>query len=202
MDIKNLKSTESPRSSPPDRRPVVFIDIDDVLCAHKKCDATDVLSALHGKHVVDFEHVFNEIFDPAARDNLRQLHDEFEPHYVITSSWTVELTPEQMRTTLTRAGFGFVADNFHPSWVTPRDDDSYRLVEIDAWFDICGSFRPSLYAPTPFVVLDDELSGQSLVGSHLEEWVVFCEPSIGFIDSKLAEARAILRRQSRRSAAD
>lgn len=202
MDIRNLRSTESREHRVPDRRPVVLVDIDDVLCVHQKYNTREILAALAGKDEVHSELVFGEIFHAAARANLRQLDDEFKPYYVITSSWAEQMTQEQFRETFTRTGLGFVAENLHPSWVTPRDEDSYRLVEIDAWLDTCGLLQLSLYAPAPFVILDDELSGQSLTGSHLEGWTVFCEPSIGFINSKLLEAQNILRRQTRRPSSD
>jgi hypothetical protein len=154
---------------PPDtslQRPVVFLDIDDVLCVHRMLNTRQALAALAGDETVNADDVWQQIFHAPARQNLRQLHQEFTPLYVISSSWTLHLTKEPLRETFGRTGMEFVAEKLHEFWCTLRDSDgsSYRLVEIDAWLD-----THSLLTPVPFVVIDDLVSGQSLVGSNLEE---------------------------------
>jgi hypothetical protein len=152
-------------------RPIIFLDIDDVLCVHRTMNTREILAALAGDETVDAAAVWQQIFHAPARENLCQLHDEFEPLYVISSSWTLHLNHEQLCQVFRLTGLEFVADNLHEDWSTPRDEngDSYRLVEIDAWLD-----AHALLEPIPYVIIDDVISGQSLRDSHLEDHAVLC----------------------------
>lgn len=192
FDIANMKNKVPGNAPIAARRPVVFLDIDDVLCVHRTLNAKDVLAVLENDGTVDASTVWQQIFHRHAVENLRQLDDEFRPLYVISSSWTLHLSKEQLCATFAATGLGFVAESLHVHWCTPRDEDSYRLVEIDAWLDTHAWRGSRLLAPAPFVIIDDMLSGQSLVGSHLEEHTVFCEASGGFLYPQLKQAREIL----------
>jgi len=77
-------------------RPVVFLDIDDVLCVNRLYNTRQVLAVLDGDESINACEVWQQIFHASARANLRQLHDEFEPIYVISSSWTLHLSREQL----------------------------------------------------------------------------------------------------------
>ena len=178
-------------------RPVVFLDIDDVLCVHRTMNTREVIAALEGDETVDAPAVWQQIFHLAAVEYLRQLHLEFQPQYVISSSWTLHLDREQLRETFLRTGLEFVAENLHEHWCTPRDEESYRLVEIDAWLET--------HAPTStaaFLIIDDHVSGQSLVASHLEKQCVLCEAWTGFMFKELSAARNTLRAQMLSTLAD
>lgn len=174
------------------QRPIVFLDIDDVLCIHRTPNTAQVLAALGGDEYVNAEEVWQLIFHQHAVENLRQLDIEFHPWFVISSSWTLHLTREQLCAAFAETGLDFVADNLHADWCTPRDEDSYRLVEIDAWLDTHAWHTSRLLATARYVIIDDVLSGQSLVGSHIEVNTVFCEPSAGFLFPQLKAARKIL----------
>lgn len=176
------------------QRAVVFLDIDDVLCVHRLYNTRQVLAVLGGDETVDATEVWQQIFHASARDNLRQLHDEFEPIYVISSSWVLHLSREQLCETFRRTGLEFVAENLHEHWCTPRESEgsSYRLVEIEAWLD-----THALLTPAPFVILDDLVSGQSIPGSHLEDNAVLCDAWVGFTHPKLRSAQKILRDRGR-----
>lgn len=174
------------------QRAVVFLDIDDVLCVHRLYNTRHVLAILAGDVSIDADEVWQQIFHASARDNLRQLHDEFMPVYVISSSWTLHLSREQLCETFRRTELEFVAENLHEFWCTPRDKDSYRLLEIEAWLDTY-----TLAAPVPFLILDDLVSGQSIPGSHLEDSAVLCDAWIGFTHPKLRSAQRILRTRDR-----
>lgn len=171
-------------------KPIIFLDIDDVLCVHRTLNTREVLAALAGDETVDAAAVWQQIFHGAAVEYLRQLHFEFDAQYVISSSWTLHVTKEQLCETFMRTGLEFVAQNLHRYWCTPRDDDSYRLVEIDAWLD-----THALTAPVSYLIIDDQVSGQSLVGSHLESRSVLCNAWGGFMFKELAAARHILLEQ-------
>ena len=192
FDIANTKNTAAGDAPIADRRPLVFLDIDDVLCVHRTLNTTDVLAVLANDGTVDADEVWQQIFHRHAVENLRQLNEEFSPLYVISSSWTLHLDKEQLCAAFEATGLGFVADNLHEHWCTPRDEDSYRLVEIEAWLDAHAWNGSPLYAAAPYVIIDDVLSGQSLVGSHLERHSVFCEASTGFLFPQLRQVRKIL----------
>jgi len=173
--------------------PVVFLDIDDVLCVHRTLNTRQVLAALAGDESVDTSTVWQQIFHAAAVEYLRELHVEFEPQYVISSSWTLHLTKAQLCQVFLLTGLDFVVQNLHEHWQTLRDDDSYRLLEIEAWLDTYA-----LAAPVSFLILDDLVSGQSIPGSHLEGNAVLCDAWGGFTYPKLRSAQKILREQVHR----
>lgn len=173
-------------------RPVVFADLDDVLAIHQEHNSFQVLAAFKHAALDDVPSLWKHLFDASACKNLRTLHDEFFPEYVISSSWTSFLNRAQIFEVLQRTGLDFVAENLHAEWCTPRDEDSYRLTEIDKWLD-----THAFGGQIPFVILDDLNSGQSLSGSHLEEKAVLCDAWIGFTHAKLRTAQKILRDQLR-----
>lgn len=172
-------------------RPLVFLDFDDVLATHRIHDSTQVVIAFKNNALNDATELWQWVFHYSARKNLQTLHEEFHPEYVISSSWTGFLSRDQIVEVLRRTGLEFVADNLHREWHTPRESDSYRLTEIECWLD-----SHNLLVQRPFVILDDELSGQSVSGSHLEARAVLCDACVGFTHLKLILAQQILRAQS------
>lgn len=173
-------------------RPVVILDLDDVLAIHQEHNSFQVLAAFKHAALDDAPSLWEYLFDASACKNLRTLHEEFVPEYVISSSWTSFLDRAQICEVLRRTGLEFIVENLHPDWCTPREDDSYRLTEIDAWLDM-----HTAGTPRPYVILDDLLSGQSLPRSHLEDRAVLCDAWISFTHPKLRTAQKILRDQLR-----
>lgn len=173
-------------------RPVVIADFDDVMAIHREHNSFQVLAAFKHAALDDVPTLWKYLFDASACNNLRTLDDEFAPEYVISSSWTSFLDRMQICEVLRRTGIEFVAENLHAEWRTSREDDSYRLTEIDAWLEIhtAGTLRP-------YVILDDLMSGQSLPSSHLEKRTVLCDAWVGFTHPKLRSAQKILRDQLR-----
>lgn len=170
--------------------PLVFLDFDDVLAVHREHDSRKVESAFKNNALDEVPNLWQWVFHYSARTNLQALHNEFNPEYVISSSWTLFLDRPQIVEVLRRTGLEFVADNLHPEWCTQREAGSYRLTEIESWLD-----SHNLIDQHPFVILDDELSGQSIPGSHLEECAVLCEAWVGFTHPKLKLAQQIIRAQ-------
>ena len=173
-------------------RPVVICDFDDVLAVHQEHNSFKVLAAFESTALDDVPSLWKYLFDASACKNLKTLHDEFFPEYVVSSSWTSFLDREQICEVLRRTGLGFVVENFHQDWCTPREDDSYRLTEIEGWLEM-----HTLGTSRPYVILDDLMSGQSIQGSHLEERAVLCDVWVGFTYPKLRSAQKILRREPR-----
>jgi hypothetical protein len=161
-------------------RAVIFLDFDDVLAVHREHNSSQVLAAFKQSTLDDIPELWDHVFHHSARTNLRSLHDEFTPLYVISSSWTLHFDREQICEVLRRTGLSFVVDHLHRDWCTPRHGGSYRLTEIEGWLDM-----HSPDTPLPCLVLDDELSGQSIRGSLLEKHAVLCDASVGFTYPKL-----------------
>lgn len=171
-------------------QPIVFLDFDDVLALHPRYNLEEVIRAFELGALDEFDDLWHSLFHYTAVANLMTLHDEFLPAYVITSSWSIFLNKQQISEVLCRSGLSFVVENLMDTWCTPRDEDSYRLSEIEAWLE-----SAALPPDVSYVILDDELSGQSLRGSHFEESFVCCGASTGFTSSKLDIAIEILRTQ-------
>lgn len=179
-------------SNPAPCRPVVFLDIDDVLAISHRFDAQGVLAVLRGRDRSGSTQMWREIFHPPARQNLEALHEEFSPEYVITSSWVLDFSRDEIVQVFQHTGMRFVAENLHGAWTTIRAEESYRLTEIDSWLN---EHTVGQTDKRCFVVIDDHRSGKSLEFSHLEDRTVFCDESIGFSHAQLVKARAILSSQ-------
>ena len=164
-----------------------------MLAIHQEHNSFQVLEAFKAAALDDVPSLWKYLFEASACKNLRTLHEEFVPEYVISSSWTSFLDRAQICEAMRRTGLDFVAGNLHDDWCTPREDGSYRLTEIDGWLDM-----HTAGASLPYVILDDHMSGQSLPGSHLEKRTVLCDAWIGFTHPKLRSAQKILRDQLRR----
>lgn len=168
-------------------KPVVFLDFDDVLAIHQVHNGYRVLDAFANGTTDAVPDLWHAVFNASACRNLQTLHDEFQPYYVISSSWASHLVRSEISEVLTRTGLTFVSCNLSEHWRTPRDTNSSRLSEIEAWLE--------LYASTntlAFVILDDYMSGRALAGSRFEQRTVFCEAWLGFTYAKLRTARKIL----------
>lgn len=168
-------------------KPVVFLNFDNALAIHRFSDNVRVLDA-DAKAIIDaFPDIWLDLLDTNALRNLHALHRDFEPSYVISSSWTSHLNLEEMGRMLKRCGLKFVALNLRKQWCTPRNQTPGRLSEIEAWFELEAWGDDHAY-----VIIDDHVSGAALSGSWLEGRTVFCDTRVGFSEAKLVEARQIL----------
>lgn len=171
-------------------KPTVFLDFDDVLAVHPVHNGYRVLDAFACGTVDDDPELWLRVFEATARRNLLALHDEFDPSYVITSSWASHLHQGQISEILRRTGLGYVEANLSSQWCTPRDANVGRLSEIEAWLE--SNISDPLHG---YVIIDDTISGGALYGSWLEEKTVFCDAWVGFTYAKLRTARKILQSQ-------
>jgi len=176
-------------------RPIVFLDMDDVLVTSREYTSYQVITTFKMGDIDGWPELWAGLVLPEARDSLNTLHRQFAPHYVISSSWSKYLTQEQMVQVFRRTGLDFVADNLHEQWSTPKIDGS-RVDEIESWL---AKYRTPAQ---PVLVLDDDESGWSLAESCLERrgCVVLCEPCVGLVADKLAYAQRLLRAQQTRRA--
>jgi hypothetical protein len=166
-----------------DARPVVFLDMDDVLCLDGVHHSGQMLKIFE-KTIPDNPQMWERLVDAGAAENLRQLHAEFKPFYVISSSWATYLDHERMCEALTRTQLQFVVKNLHTEWRTPRALSSSRQCEIDWWLE--ANRKPL----QPFIIIDDSWSGTGLAHSPLalNGHVVLCRSGYGFTKKRLKEA--------------
>ncbi|MBB3219995.1 HAD domain-containing protein [Pseudoduganella umbonata] len=171
-------------------RPVVFLDIDDVIAINLHYNSYQVMAALKSENW-EWPELWSELVFSVGRANLSTLHYEFLPSYVISSSWTRYLKQEQIQQIFRKCGLEFIADALHVCWTTPKNEYSSRSDELIEWI---AKHRK---AGQPLLILDDYNSGFDLVESPLYQQglVVLCEPSIGFISEKLVAAQRLLRAQ-------
>lgn len=166
-------------------RPLVFLDLDDVLCLNTTYGGYDAILAVNGRHASPGV-VYRDLFDPGARGVLERVHDAFagELRYVVSSTWRESLGREQMTSVFKASGLGFVAGALEEGerWCTPAKLGRRRRAdEIAAWLDQyhCGE---------PFVIVDDTYSGASLepalaLQSHpFYRRVVICRETEGLLD--------------------
>lgn len=167
-------------------RPVLFLGFDDVICLNRTYGGYDALHAMAqiekepGLAPSVFKDVWSELFDVEAKSYLQAIHEIWGPWFVLSTSWCRSLQKESLIKILKHSGLGYVADNFHSSWATPRRmHPDIRADEICSWLHANPGFENS------WVVLDDELSG---VG--LSEWpipaespfIILCRENVGLTD--------------------
>ena len=172
-------------------RPIVFLDIDDVIAINPKLSGREVANGFATKWLGFETDFWRHIFLPEARSNLVTLHEAFHPQYVITSSWCNYIRLEQFKIIFENTGFNFIAKNLHKNWRTPRLEQTGRLIEIQKWI---SKYRHSIQ---PILIIDDTDSGWKLIDSDLDrnDLVVLCSPGIGFVESIFLIAIEKLRKQ-------
>lgn len=171
---------------------LVFLDFDDVLAVHPEHTSRRVVAALRSGFPEQFVELWANIFHESLRQNLRTLHDEFLPKFVISSTWATYLSRTEVSDVLIRGGLDFVAATLHYDWRSAIDIGNFRATDIAAWLE-----RHSDPHQSAFVILDDTASGHTLCGMPLEPYVVFCEEWQGFTEVRLGQAQTILRAQLR-----
>jgi hypothetical protein len=182
--------------------PILFLDIDDVLCLNDKYGGYDVIDALNESHESS-DAVFRHIFSRRACDALAHIHDAMEARlrYVISSTWREVFDRDQLCDVFRRGGLGFVASSLHKVWCTPINEPrAARGDDIAQWLD--RHLRGE-----PFAIVDDTFSGFSLEPaltnpSHpFAGRIVLCQETVDLmpehIDPLLNALRQPLRTQSR-----
>jgi hypothetical protein len=168
-------------------RPILFLDFDDVICLNKEggyggFDALDALGKMQKGEATayDFQHIWDELFHRPATANLRRIHDEFKPVYVISSSWTKFMNKDAICAVLFHGGLDFVVGSLHADWETVKAASDQRAREIGLWVE-----RHPEYSNN-WVALDDKHSGTGFIdydtGECKHAHVVLCDVDIGFTD--------------------
>ena len=164
--------------------PLVFLDLDDVLCMSSPYGGFDVIEAVAGRHP-NPDAVYRAVFKARARDALKRVHDAFDGQllYVISSTWREVFGRDQLSQVFRRSGLDFVADRLHDEarWCTPSKLRRGRRVdEVAQWLD-------QHHQGEPFVIIDDTFSGPSLrpaltdTSHRFAGRVVLCEENVGLV---------------------
>ncbi|MFZ4479082.1 MAG: HAD domain-containing protein [Rhodoferax sp.] len=177
----------------PALRPVLFLDLDDVLCLNTPYGGYDVIQALSEvqKKTATLDHfgeMWAQLFVPAAKARLQALDEEFSPKYVMSTSWRRFLDKHAFQTVLQCCELEFVSSKLHENWQTPSFLSSQlRSREVGCWFDENTEQRGN------WVVLDDEHSGTGLDRWLVKEdlaCIVLCRAGVGLTDVEYARLRA------------
>ena len=170
--------------------PLVFLDIDDVLCLSSPYGGFDAIAAVNDRHV-NAAAVYRELFAAGAVQALKRVHDEMDARirYVISSTWRESFSREQLEVVFRQSGLGFVADGLvdGAAWRTPMKFRlSQRVDEIAQWL-------MQHHRGDSFVILDDTHSGASLrralkvrAGAKPHPFagrVVLCQEYVGLTDA-------------------
>ena len=182
-----------------DQRPVLLLDIDDVVCTNSPYggfDAKVEFAKLDGSLVNYHEcapDLWEKLFVHYAKSLLSNIDREFHPWYVLTTSWWWHFTCDELIDVLRRGGLGFIASNLHKDWATPKGRrPGLRWAEIKGWVEAhpeCAS---------RWAVLDDELSGTGFGATHPESeapYIVLCCEDVGFTVVEYVRLRAALARR-------
>jgi hypothetical protein len=157
------------------QRPLLFLDLDDVLCIVTGPEAFQTPTAL---------------WHPPAVRVLRTVLETHRPRVVLTTGWLRLLTRDGFEALFRRSGLTELADALdNQRWDAPAVGSDTRLKAIETW----------LYAyhqGEPLVVLDDEMSGTGLRDSWLDRdnRVVWCELGVGLYDGHLPAVANALER--------
>lgn len=144
---------------------IVFLDCDDVLNIPPLYKNSFIVESyfLDMTTVEEFDEAIKNLFTEEAMEVLRWLCDEYDPEFVISSTWRKDFTKEQFE-------LMFHANNLpcklHEDWKT--DEIGLRDEQIQRWIDD----HPE---ETIHLILDDSQSGFSLVDSKLEYKTLFCD---------------------------
>lgn len=164
-------------------RPIVFLDFDDVICLNNPYGGYDALVPNPPLEI------WAQLFHAPAVEVLRKIAEQFNPRFVITTSWLMLMNLERCRSILTKGGLAFVASNLHWAWDAEQGRGMNRLAAIEVWLR-------QHHKGEPFAVLDDVSSGTGLPTSSLAQQgrVVLCEVDVGLQDHHFDQVRQALTR--------
>ncbi|MDM0010547.1 HAD domain-containing protein [Variovorax sp. J22G73] len=170
-------------------RPILFLDLDDVLCLNDPYGGYDVLAG----GVPD--GLWETLFHAPAVKTLLRVIDAYQPAVVLTTSWLRFLDRRGFEELFMRTGLAKVAAALHPTaWEAPQNRGRSRLEAIEAWMS-------AHHNGEPFVILDDTLSGTGLARSRFDRCgaVVLCEVGVGLTEAHFEAVRRALGAGSRAS---
>lgn len=175
-------------------RPIVFLDIDDVICRCRPYGGADVLQTLrHGlKPPAD---LYQEIFHAVPRQVIATAWSAMNSRVdvVVSSTWRLYFSREELASLFRATELEFLAQALldESKWCTPSfEPPATRRDEILAWLR-------RHHEGQPFVILDDLFSGGSLLHDSADDplhgRIVLCEQLVGLEDRHLGPILQALR---------
>lgn len=173
-------------------RPIIFLDIDDVLCVNRPYGAYDLDKSPRPADL------WERLFAEGAKQVLTRVHKTFANQsirYVLSTSWRSHFSRAEFIEIFERTGLGFVAENLEidERWRTPiPNSGSDRLQDIDDWLGLH-------HKGEPFAVIDDYYSGWSLREAMIDprhpvaSRVVLCKEGVGLLPEHASKIIEILR---------
>ena len=167
-------------------RPLVFLDLDDVVCLNRPYGGYDVAQKTWP------DDLSSRLWHRPALDVLEPLVAEFKPQVIITSSWLRLMLLESIEALFRMSGAPWLADALHPEGEALQPAGKTRLDAIDAWLALHHSTQP-------YVILDDPLSGTGLAGSRHDraERLVMCGVDEGLLPVHAERIRCALQTNTR-----
>ncbi len=148
--------------------PTIFLDLDDVVVLNR--------TAAFDKHRVHemAPEVCRQLIHPPAGLALTELLEEFPAKVVVTSQWVRFTSRAAFERLLRLAGYEQIALSLHDAWSAPRGSAVTRVQVLNAWL-------AEHHRGEPYVVIDDQASGASLVGSAHDKAgrVLLCSVGVG-----------------------
>ena len=165
-------------------RPILFLDIDDVLCLNAPYGGHDVLHSASGPPPPD---LWQRLFHPIAKAVLLQVLQEHQPAVVLTTSWLRFMPKDGFQALFKRTGLELASASFHEAWEAPQMHGQTRLHAIELWLS-------KHHAGEPLAILDDLDSGTGLMGSKLDKAgrVILCDVGVGLQEIHLPAIRVAL----------
>lgn len=198
--LQRLRDDEGDdRDDAPEGTPILFLDIDDVICLSVPFGGYDAIEAINSRRSCP-ELVYQSLFHRSAVDQLRAVHEALHGRlrYVLTSTWRLHMNRTQLSEVFRRSGLAFICDNMERKsrWCTPSWPDRTRLDEIAEWLGKHGKGES-------FAVVDDTFSGFSLAEaapSKLEPFngrIVLCDEKVGLLPAHADRLIRILKKRPR-----
>lgn len=168
-------------------RGLLLLDIDDVLCLSNPRGGYRARSALL-RPKDETRDFWKQLFDVEAVRALQELMMECQPQVVLTTSWLAFMEREHFVEVFKLTGLDAVAEALHRYWNAPADLGVSRHAAISRWLE-------AHHRGEPLLILDDTLSGESLIES---EWdaaghQILCDAGRGFNRELLPTAIRALR---------
>lgn len=159
---------------PAPSKPLVFLDLDDVICLNDPYGGYDVLVQ---PRPVD---LWEKLFAQEATEVLLKVIREHRPRIVLTTSWVRLLQRSRLEKLFLVCGLGAVVECLHEECEAPQKSGESRLRAIERWLE-------QHHRGERYVVLDDHLSGTELEGSHIDRAgrLVLCDVGVGLKPSHL-----------------
>lgn len=162
-------------------KPTLFLDFDDVLVLNRGYGGYDVVAPNPPADL------WTNLFHAPAVEVLRCVMVEFEPQIVVSTSWLRFLDRRAFLDLFARTGLLDVAQSLHAAWEVLQPGHASRHDGIAGWLS-------KHHRGEPYVVLDDTLSGGSLVASDmdLDGRVILCDENVGLLPTHLPAIRRAL----------